>query len=287
MIHNDIELEVTKEHIRYKVGKNMYVNSRATRCFWGLLLNGTLGCVGLIVLILMFTDISNAKIDPKTIVGMWLFDEGKGDKALDSSESGNDGKLENEPKWATGKFGQALEFDGEKGYVDVGNLGLSGAVTLVFWAKPDSAINDDRLISNTTGLTNPAFTIRFQGGGVEVWSTAWKQVIAKFDNNKWGHYAFVFDDSGGPVGNATGYYNGVEGSTVSDPYIFTDIGIGANFLDTWGQYFKGVLDGVAFFNIALTHDDINNVMTKGLKSAAAVSPTGKLATNWGTIKAQY
>lgn len=244
----------------------------------------TLGCVSLIVLSLMFTRISNARIDPKTIVGMWLLDEGRGTIAKDSSEKGNDGKLENGPKWVKGKFDQALEFDGKKGHVAVGNLGLAGAVTIGFWAKPNSAVDDDRLISNTTGATNPAFTIRFQSGGVEVWSKAWKKVIPSFDNDQWGHYAFVFDASG----NATGYYNGVKGSTVSDPpYIFTDIGIGANFLDTWGQYFKGILDDVTFFNVALTQDDIKDLMTKGIKSIAAVSGAGKLATSWGAIKNQY
>ena len=246
--------------------------------------NLILGCVSLIVLSLMFVGISNADFDPETVVGSWLFDDGKGDTAVDSSENGKDGKLVNGPKWVkNGKFGSALEFDGNesKGYVDVGDLGLSGTVTLILWANPSGAVDDDRLISNTSGPTNPAFTTRFQNGGVEIWSTAWKLVIPKFDDNQWGHYAFVFDGAG----NVTGYYNGKEGSTVSDSYIFTDIGIGANFLDQWGQYFSGLFDEVAFFNVALTEADIETVMTKGLNSVLAVYPASKLATTWGNIKA--
>ena len=50
-------------------------------------------CVGLIVLSLMFIGISNAEFDLKTVAGMWLFDEGKGDTAVDSSENGKDGEL--------------------------------------------------------------------------------------------------------------------------------------------------------------------------------------------------
>ena len=243
-----------------------------------------LGCVGVIVVSLMFIDINDAKLDPETIVGMWLFNEGGGNTAEDASGNGNDGTLANGPKWGKGKFGQALEFGGNKGHVDIGDLGLAVPLTLCMWVKPDGAVDDDRLISNTIGTTNPAFTIRFQGGGVEIWSTAWKQVIPKFDNDQWGHYAFVFDDAG----NATGYYNGVEETTVADPpYVFTNIGIGANFLDTWGQYFKGTLDEVAFISVTLSEGDIKNIMTNGLKSAATVSPTGKLATNWGVVKTQY
>ena len=243
-----------------------------------------LACVGLIVLNLVFTGISGAEFDLKDVAGMWLFDEGKGDTAADSSENGNDGELVNGPKWIKdGKFGSALEFDGNesKGHVVVGDLGLSGEVTLTLWANPSDAADDDRLISNISGPTNPAFTTRFQSGAVEVWSSAWKPVIPDFDDNKWGHYAFVFDGEG----NVTGYYNGKEGDTVADSYTFTEIGIGANFLDTWGQYFSGQFDEIAFFSIALTEDDIEILVTKGLKSALAVYPAGKLATTWGNIKA--
>ncbi|MCE2400043.1 LamG domain-containing protein [Candidatus Poribacteria bacterium] len=246
--------------------------------------NLMLACVSLIVLCLMFASFSSAELDPKTVVGMWLFDENKGNTAKDSSESANDGKLMNSPKWTKdGKFGSALEFDGNesKGHVVVGNLGLSGEITLVLWAKPSDAADDDRLISNLSGPTNPAFAIRFQSGAVDIWGRAWKPIIPKFDDNKWGHYAFVLNGEG----NATGYYNGKEEDTVVDTYIFTDIGIGATFLHQWGQYFSGVFDEVAFFNVALTEDDIKIVMTRGLKSALAVYPAGKLATTWGNIKA--
>ena len=245
--------------------------------------NLMLACVSLIVLSLIFTSISRAEFDLKDVAGMWLFDDGKGDVAADSSENGKDGELVNGPKWIkNGQFGSALEFDGNesKGHVVVGDLGLSGAVTLVLWANPSDAADDDRLISNISGPTNPAFTTRFQSGAVEVWSSAWKPVIPDFDDNKWGHYAFVFDGEG----NVTGYYNGKEGDTVADSYTFTEIGIGANFLDTWGQYFSGQFDEVAFFSVALTEDDIEILVTKGLKSALAVYPAGKLATTWGNIK---
>ena len=245
--------------------------------------NLMLACVSLIILSLIFAGISSAEFDIETVAGMWLFDEGKGNTAADSSENGNDGKLENNPKWIkNGKFGAALEFNGNesKGHVVVGNLGLSGAVTLILWAKPSDVADDDRLISNLSGPTNPAFAIRFQSGAVDIWGRAWKPVIPKFDENKWGHYAFVLDGEG----NATGYYNGKEGDTVTDTYIFTDIGIGATFLHQWGQYYSGTFDEIAFFNLALTEADIKTLMTRGLKSALSVYPAGKLATTWGNIR---
>ena len=63
---------------------------------------------------------SDAEIDPKTAVGVWLFNETTGDTAHDSSENGNDGILKSEPKWVPdGKFGNALELDGADDYVSV------------------------------------------------------------------------------------------------------------------------------------------------------------------------
>lgn len=246
--------------------------------------NIMLVCLGLVVLSMMFTGISSAGFDLNTVVGMWLFDEGQGNTTADYSDNGNDGKLVNGPKWIkNGKFDSALEFDGNasKGHVVVGNLGLSGKITLVMWGNPTEVANDDRLMCNINGPTNPAFAIRYQNGAVEIWGTAWKPVIPKFDENKWGHYAFVFDGEG----NVTGYYNGKEGNTVNDTFAFTDIGIGANFLDQWGQYYSGQFDEVAFFDVSLTEADINSLMTKGFEAALEVTPSSKLTTTWANIKA--
>ena len=69
----------------------------------------------------MLTTQSYAEIDPDTIVGMWLFDESKGDTATDSSGNGNDGELVGNPEWVDGKFGNALEFDGTGSHVNILN----------------------------------------------------------------------------------------------------------------------------------------------------------------------
>ena len=51
-----------------------------------------------------------------------------------------------------------------------------------------------------------------------------------------------------------------------------------------GDYnFLGAIDEVAIFNVVLTEDEINDIMTKGL-GITAVSSSGKLATRWGRIK---
>lgn len=64
-------------------------------------------CIALVIV----EGISYAKVDPGSIVGVWLLDEGRGDVVKDLSENKNDGKIVG-AKWVDGKFGTALEFDG-------------------------------------------------------------------------------------------------------------------------------------------------------------------------------
>jgi len=85
---------------------------------------------------ILFITTASAEIDPDTIVGMWLFDEGKGNVATDESGNGLDGEFEGKPKWVDGKFGQALEFDGKGAYVQIpGHDNPNKAITVSAWAK--------------------------------------------------------------------------------------------------------------------------------------------------------
>ncbi len=82
-----------------------------------------------------------AKIDPESIIGIWLLDEGKGDKVEDRSGNGNDG-LVVKAKWTDGKLGKGLEFDGT-GHVAIlasktTDDYLDG-FTYLLWVKPTTA----------------------------------------------------------------------------------------------------------------------------------------------------
>ena len=99
-----------------------------------------LACIGIFVVSLTFTALSYSGIDPASVVGVWLFNDGTGDTAKDSSGNGNDGILTNGPVWVEGKFGKALQFDGTDDYVSVDDTDkLSGGdgkkLTVVVWFK--------------------------------------------------------------------------------------------------------------------------------------------------------
>ena len=92
-------------------------------------------CVSLMVISLMVSGISSAKIDFKDCVGMWLFDKDKGDVAKDSSSKGNDGTIVGKAKRIEGKFGSALEFGGDA-HVHAGKLVLpKNQITMVLWVS--------------------------------------------------------------------------------------------------------------------------------------------------------
>ena len=89
------------------------------------------------ILILIASQSAIAKIDPDTVSGLWLFEEGGGDVAVDSSDAGNDGTIVGPKKWQDGKFGKALEFNGNDVYVEVqaNDSIILEELTIVAWAN--------------------------------------------------------------------------------------------------------------------------------------------------------
>ncbi len=76
-------------------------------------------------------------VDPATVVGMWLFDEGGGKTAIDASDNGLDGVVVGPAEWEKGQFGQAIAFDGATVSVDITedpSLAMP-ELTIVAWAN--------------------------------------------------------------------------------------------------------------------------------------------------------
>jgi hypothetical protein len=105
---------------------------------------------------LMLTRISDAEVDPKTALGVWLFEDGTGKKAMDSSGNDNHGELVKNPKWAKGKFGGALELNGRSSHVSVPhipdwNFGKKD-FTIALWINMKEKRNYSGCISVVKGM---------------------------------------------------------------------------------------------------------------------------------------
>ena len=84
------------------------------------------------------------------LIAHWTFDEGKGDKAKDSSPNAHDATLEGNPKWtAKGALGGALEFDGDGDYLQtpvLDELKTAENFTLSAWFQTNDTSADEHHI---------------------------------------------------------------------------------------------------------------------------------------------
>ena len=254
--------------------------------------------IGVVVLFIagVLTASSFAELDPKTCVGMWLFNEGKGDVAKDSSEGKNDGTLVNSPKWVQGKFGGALQFNGSNNYVDCGdraNLSITKAITVQAWVEfggsPSSAIIISKYGVSGSGLSY-MLVINGDGGApgkASFFLSDWRHFSTQISDSKWHHLAATVSSEAIDLyvdGKLDSALAGVASISASN----STVTIGAPNSNAWGSSFNGLIDEVAVFNVALEEGDILTLMKKGLKESffSAVDLSGKLTTTWANIKAQ-
>ena len=238
-----------------------------------------------------------AKIDPETVVGMWLFEEGTGDVAKDTSDAGNDGDIVGPKKWKDGKFGKALEFDGNSVYVQVepNDSIILEELTIVAWAnlEPSQGTRWQSIIMRGQNPRNYLLCVDRDSQKLQLSITkgapgAWAGPIGGpvVTGDGWHHLAGVFGEKAGLViytdGEEVGKQPYAKPSLDADPARMR-IGDGSN----GGHQCEGLLDEVALFNVPLEQGDIKEIMEDGLESATgllAVEPESKLTTVWGKLK---
>jgi len=238
-------------------------------------------------------------IDPGTVVAAWLFEEGAGATAVDSSGNGNDGAIEGGPGWANGMFGTALDFDGVDAQIivpDSPSFELEN-ITMAAWINVRNYLDDQRIISqevdgdpySTYSLmisgasdTNIEFRISLDNSRKRIASNA------EIPLNQWTHVAATYDGA-----NAVIYINGEIDKTEPQSGVLLNndnpVYIGGS--QFWvPRFIDGLMDDAALFNVALTQDDVRSLMNNGLADEiagpSAVSSAGKLAAKWAELRSQ-
>lgn len=233
-------------------------------------------------------------LNSDSIVGMWLFDDGKGDTAKDSSGNGLDGTLINAPEWVDdGKFGGALEFEFAKANNVRVPIPHNDTVTVAAWALftglPTTNIG---LIHVQEGdIENADPGSKTIGIWVENTGTLWGRIIPKgqgnvnlpknksLDSDTWYHIAMVVDADSG---KATEYVNAEEVGSVDYPGQLNNYGfanIGRQGDETW----EGMIDEVIVFSEALSVSDLKELM-EGIENALPVDAKDKVAVVWAKMK---
>ncbi len=256
-----------------------------------------LTCVVLFAVAFSLTQKCLAVIDMDALAGLWLFEEGAGETAADSSGNGHDGTLLGDPKRVKGKFGQALEFDGVDDLVDTEYIAddQNGAWTVMCWAQLTGANPHGgyRLLAGRSNGT-PQLWVHDTDNGLTMHKTEndFQECLGKtIIPEEWTHLAGTFDGTTIKL-----YVNGVEEETMKpagDPIVnIYSVQIGG-FDDTlhgggWkGCWTNAVIDEVALFSAALTGNEIKSIMNSGIEATVlTVSPAGRLADTWGRIKSE-
>lgn len=254
--------------------------------------------VGLMLGCLLIALPGFAKIDPATIMGMWLFDEGKGGVATDSSDQGNDGEIHG-AKWVDGKFGKALEFDGAGTWVEVPHSNTVGfkagtGFTIVCQFK-GSKVGGSLVGKNyeDTSQVLPWYLLWDDGSKNSVSLYLRDSAGTSFPahgttmiaDDKWHFIAGRADTASGKASIW------IDGKMETEIDFNTKDGYGTgegvfHIGRHYDRYTDGIIDDVAIFSAALTEDDMNEIMDNGLETAAAVEPTNKLTATWGRIKSE-
>lgn len=249
--------------------------------------------VACLMLLGMFALQSSAQIPAGSAAGIWLFDEGQGSVAQDSSGNGNDGAITG-AVWVDGKFGKALQFSGAGDYVDCGtdaSLNLNLEFTLAAWIKHPPGTEGYIIIRNTSddAIRQWGLLDYVSAGTLSIFCNTdnarenldWTPTL---DDDTWHH--IVLSANGVDVDMIVdGASRGIKQLTAPMVSTETSVWIGKRKPNNFA--FTGVIDEVAIFNIALSVSQANDIMSAGLGAvASAVSPSGKLATTWSSIKTQ-
>jgi chitodextrinase len=204
------------------------------------------------------------------LVAAYDFNAGSGTTVSDVSGNGNTGTIVNATWTTSGKFGNALSFNGTNAQVvinDSASLHLTTAVTLEAWVNPSSAptgwqdviykpLDNYFLEASSTNGNKP-------GTGVLLTSSAEPLVYgsARLAASTWAHLAMTYDGTTLKI-----YVNGTLASSTAQSGTMTTstnaLQIGGD--TTFGQYFKGLIDEVRIYNIALTQAQIQSDMATAL-----------------------
>src|SRR5271157_4438861 len=214
---------------------------------------------------------------PATLVAAYSFNEGTGTTVTDTSGNGNNGTIANATWTTSGKYGDALVFNGTNALLtipDATSLHLTTGMTQEAWVNPSTITsawrdviykgNDNYWLEATSdGGSKPAAGATLGSSDVDTLGTA------ALKTNTWAFLTETYNGStlalyvNGTLVSSLAHTGNIATST--DP-----LQIGGDSI--YGQYFKGLIDNVRIYNTALTQSQIQTDMRTPVTSAATTVP---------------
>jgi hypothetical protein len=212
------------------------------------------------------------------LVAAYSFSEGTGTTVADESGNGNTGTLSSVAWTTSGKYSNALVFNGTSSIVTVNDsplLQLTTAMTLEAWVYPTKVPSgwvdviykqdDNYMLSASSNGGPPGPT------GAGTFGGTFQQVAgpSALGVNTWTHVAVTFDGA-----NLTVWVNGVSvASQAATPPLLTSnlpLQIGGDSI--FGQYFTGRIDEVRIYNRALSKNEIEVDMNSPIHDLHDITP---------------
>jgi len=219
------------------------------------------------------------------LVAAFGFNEISGTTAIDLSGNGNNGIISGATRTTSGMYGGALIFSGTNAVVTISNsasLDLTTGMTVEAWVDPSVVNNAWRDViykgKDNYFLEGTSLSGSVPGAGGTFGAS--DQVLygaAGLPTNTWSHLAATYDGS-----NIRLYVNGAQtASAAQSGMIATStnpLQIGGDSF--YGQFYKGTIDEVRIYNVALTAAQIQSDMTTPLPADTQPpsAPTDLVAT---------
>ena len=254
-------------------------------------------------------DVTRAQPDASLML-YFSFDELNGNQTIDHSQHGNHGHLVGTPKLVAGKFGNALEFNGESDYVEVphdDSLTVAQDVTVMAWIHTPRHHGPKGMLWQgiiAKGNNPRSYSFYTEHGGalhlsvnnffgsdseVKVALNEWQHVVAQVDNGVhryWingknaGFHRFTRDDQTiNPEGQTS-----LPGTT---DRASVRIGNTHDVSPLPDRHFLGRIDEVRVWNRALSESEILEQMRMGSGEIAALLPieNGEVVASGGEMGA--
>ncbi|MHC4259693.1 MAG: LamG domain-containing protein, partial [Planctomycetota bacterium] len=223
------------------------------------------------------------------LIAHWKLDEGDGNTAYDSAGE-NDGNLYGDTSWVMGRGGSyALEFDGDRDYVDCGDMNQGGSTeySITGWIKVDLNLYKDREflfgIQDSTETWRYTFAcamyedqvdanflqcFAIEGGGGPDW--LWQTAVPKSNipDNEWFHLAASWKSStdsndlkvyiNGEIPGNVSYLNDTSGSLRYGGMFSIGGDEGAPERDL-----RGSIDDVRVYDRALSAEEVGEIYLEG------------------------
>lgn len=204
------------------------------------------------------------------LVGAWLFNDGAGLVAKDTSGNGNDGELVGVPDWVVGNFNGALDFEGMVDRVRVAGFNWNtvlgaGPGTVIVWAALDSITEGfNGLVCGfaQTGLFINPTTIYWQVG---TGSMSVPQVVPQDGS----YHQFVATKTG-IIGEI--FYDSVSLGTGACALDFSNTTVGIGAVRETKYCWDGIIDHVFICNKVLSQLQIDTLFADAFWPYGAPAP---------------